>query len=142
MDLEIGSNRFAGVKIPVLWGERAIVQDQQGRISVIDLGGSEAKAEIVGDEPAPDVEFTPTIDGFKILRRGKAKYLYAKEQKSFESLSLSLPDVQISEREIRIGRGNVVQRAMIRGFDVGIHVREDGISLGAPLPKGLADLTL
>lgn len=142
MDLELGSNRFRDVKVPVLWGNRAILQDRKGRISVVDLGGTQARLEIVGDEPAPDVEFTPTVDGFKILRDGDPIYTYSKEQQSFSSLSSDLPDVEISDREIQIGRGNVIQRSMISGFDVGVRIDSDGFAIGASLPEGLAALEL
>lgn len=109
---------------------------------MINLGGSKAKAEIVGDEPAPDVEYSPMVDGFKILRDGETQYAYYKQQKSFVSLSLDLPDVHISQREIRVGQRSVIERSMFRGFDVGVHVSDEGIALGKSMPDGLAKLKL
>ena len=63
MNLKMGSQVFRNVQIPLLWGTRVVVQDEEGRLSVIDLAGDTAKIEILGDKPAPGVAFLPTIDG-------------------------------------------------------------------------------
>ncbi len=59
--------QFENVEIPLLWGTRAVIQDHEGLISVVDLEGDTARLEIVGDKPAPGVEFVPTLEGFQIL---------------------------------------------------------------------------
>jgi hypothetical protein len=141
MNLQMGTQVFMNVQIPLLWGERAIIQDARERLSVIDLQGEKARVEVLADEPAPDVDFRLRVDGVVILRNGIELYSYNAREKSLSSLSLDLPDVQISASGTRIGTnwftGNVVA-----GHGVGIAVSKEGISLGAPLPTKLAKLTL
>ena len=67
MDLRMGGQVFRAVKIPLLWGTRAIVQDRNGALSVINLGGSDAILEILSGEPAEGTEFRPTESGFDVL---------------------------------------------------------------------------
>jgi hypothetical protein len=141
MDLQMGSQTFIDVKIPLLWGSRAVLQDQQGRLSVIDLSGDTAKLEILGDKPAPGIEFLPSVDGFQILSDGKALYNYNPEEKTLTSIDLGLPDCQIGRWQIRVG-SNVFSGSTAIGFGVGIAVREDGVAMGAPLPPGLAKLVI
>jgi hypothetical protein len=126
----------------LLWGERAVVQDQHDRLSVVDLSGERANVEVLGDEPAPGVGFRPQVDGVVILQDGVELYTYNPREKTLSSLSLGLPEVEISATGTRIGSnwfsGNVVE-----GYGVGVAVGKDGsISLGAPLPARLARLTL
>jgi hypothetical protein len=142
MDLQMGSQTFINVQIPLLWGSRAVLQDQQGCLSVIDLSGSTAKLEIVGDKPAPGIEFLPNDDGFKILSTGRPIYSYNPEEKTLISIDLELPDCQISRWQIRIGSNRFSGNTVI-GSGVGIVAREDGsIAMGAPLPPGLAELVI
>jgi hypothetical protein len=139
MKLNMGSDTFVDVEIPLLWGKRAIVQDKQGRISVIDLGGSEAALEIVGDKPAPGVEYKLNIEGFSILEGDKELYSYNPEDKTLTGIELNLPDCQISPSEIRVGT-NIFSGNTVVGSGVGIAISEDGLALGAPLPPSLAKL--
>jgi hypothetical protein len=141
MNLRMGSHVFRNVQIPLLWGERAIVQDAHDRLSVFDLSGEKARLEVLADEPAPGVVFRPQIDGMVILRDGVDLYLYNPSEKTISSLSLGLPEVQISASGTRIGdnwfSGNVVV-----GAGVGVTVSKQGISFGAPVPPNLARLTI
>ena len=141
MNLKMGSQVFHDVQVPLLWGSRAVLQDNQGRLSLIDLGGDKAKLEIVGDKPAPGIEFTPVSNGFKIFNKGNAIYIYYPEEKRLISIDLELPECQLSEWEIRVG-SNVFSGNVIAGFGVGIAVTKDGISMGAPLPPNLAKLVI
>jgi hypothetical protein len=135
----MGSQVFRGVTIPLLWGNRAIVQDHEGRLSIIDVGGAVARPEVVGDHPAPGIEFVPTADGFEVMQDGKPLYSYSPSTRTVTGISLSLPPCQIGDAEIRVGT-NVFSGNVIVGFDIGIAVSESGISMGAPLPHGLAKL--
>ena len=141
MNLRMGSQVFRNVKIPVLWGQRAILQDDHGRLSVIDLSGEKARPEVLADEPAPGVGFRPRFDGVVILQDSVELYSYNPRDKSVSSISLGLPEVEISAEGIRVGMmrfsGNVVS-----GSGVGIAVSEEGTAVGAPLPPGLARLTI
>lgn len=139
MNLKMGSQTFINVKVPLLWGSRAVLQDQQDRLSVIDLSGDTAKLEILGDKPAPGIEFLPSVDGFKILSNGKALYNYNPEEKTLTSIDLGLPDCQIGRWQIRVG-SNIFSGCTVVGAGVGIVVTEDGCAMGAPLPPGLAKL--
>jgi hypothetical protein len=137
----MGSHVFMNVQIPLLWGERAIVQDLHDRLSVVDLSGDRAHVEVLADEPAPGVDFRPRIDGVVILQNGVELYAYNPREKTLSSLSLGLPEVQISATGTRIGT-NSFSGSVVTGYGVGISVSREGISLGAPLPPKLAKLTL
>jgi len=141
MNLRMGSQVFTDVQIPLLWGERAIVQDEDGRLSVVDLSGERANVEILADQPAPGVGFRPWLDGIVILQDGAELYSYNPREKTLSSLSLGLPEVEISATGTRIGT-NWFSGNVVTGFGVGVAVSKEGISLGAPLPARLARLTL
>ncbi len=141
MNLRMGSQIFRDVQIPLLWGKRAVIQDKKNRLSVIDLSQDIAKLEIVGDEPAPGIAFEPSFSGFKILKEGSPLYLYDPTEKRLESISLNLPECQITPFEIRIGNSRFSGNSIV-GFGVGLAVTPDNISLGAPVPHGLAELRI
>lgn len=141
MNLVMGSQVFSDVTIPVLWGKRAVLQDKKGRISIIDLSGAEAKLEILGDRPAPKVEFRPVSDGcIEVLQGGVALYSFNPTGKTITGLSLRLPECSILPNGTSIGT-NFFQNNFVSGFGVGIQVMEDGgIGMGGPIPPGLAKL--
>ncbi|HUU41209.1 MAG TPA: hypothetical protein VMW42_09720 [Desulfatiglandales bacterium] len=141
MNIQMGGQVFANVQIPLLWGSRAVIQDMQGRLSIIDLGGNIAKLEIVGDKPAPGVEFRPLVEGFEILDQGSPLYIYSPSEKSLRSKKLGLPDCQISPEAIRVGT-SIFSGNVVGGSGVGIIVTTSGIGMGAPLPKTLAELII
>lgn len=142
MRLKLGGSTFDNVKIPVLWGKRAVLQDSSGRLSVVDLSGSVAKIEILGDKVAVGVRFSPTTDGFRVLTHDrKALYTFSPLARRLTSESLGLPELQIKASQIRIGT-NTFGSSVVSGFGVGIVVDEQGISIGAPLPEGLAALVV
>lgn len=141
MDLKMGGQTFRDVKIPLLWGSRAVLTDKDGRVSVIDLGGDRPRLEILGDKCAPGVEFVPTVDGFSVLSEDKALYSYNPVEKTLTSTGLGLPECQIGRREIRVGSAHVTS-STFEGTQVGIAVTKDGIAMGAPLPLGLAKLDI
>lgn len=140
MNLRMGSHAFLNVQVPLLWGTRAVVQDPQGRLSIINLAGPRANLEVLEDEPAQGVSYAPRVDGFVIMDAdGTELYKVNPTAKSIESLSLNLLPVTISREFIRVGT-NTFQGNMVSGFGVGISVTEQGIGLGGPLPPGLAAL--
>lgn len=141
MNFRIGSQSFINVQIPLLWGNRAIIQDKKSRLSVIDLSEPKARLEILGDQPAPGMTFEPSFSGFKILKNGVALYLYDPAENRLESLSLGLPDCQVTPSAIRIGNNQFSGNSVV-GFGVGLAVSTEGISFGAPLPPGLAQLAV
>lgn len=142
MNLQLGSNVFRDVTIPVLWGKRALIQDEQSRLSIIDLAGDRALLEVLGDEPAPGIEFRPTSDGFLVIRNGETLYKFNPGQKILSGVSLDLPDVQINAYETRVGT-NIFSGNSVSGMAIGIAIGEQGISFGvSQLPEGLADLVI
>lgn len=141
MNLRMGAQVFTNVQIPLLWGERAILQDEQKRLSIIDLSGDKAHVEVLADEPAPGVAFRPRVDGIVILQAGVELYAYNPGEKTISSLSLGLPEVQISPTGTRIGTSWFSGNRVV-GYGVGVYVRNEGIALGVPLPPKLAKLTL
>jgi hypothetical protein len=141
MNLKMGSQVFVDVQVPLLWGTRAVVQDNAGRLSVIDLASDTSKLEILGDEPAPGVEFLPSIDGYRILSGDRRLYNYNQKDKILTSIDLGLPECQIQPWGIRVG-SNMFSGNTIVGFGVGIGVKESGIAIGGSLPPGLAKLII
>ena len=143
MDLLMGSQVFDNVTVPLLWGTRAVLQDKKARLSVIDLSGPEARVEILGDKPAPGIEFRPISGGiFEILENAAPLYAFDPQQKKLRGVSLRLPECEIGKTMTRIGT-NTIQNNMVSGFGVGIWVKSDGgMAIGAPLPPGLAKLRL
>lgn len=140
MNLQLGSNIFREVSIPVLWGTRAIVQDRRGKVSVIDLSGKTPTLEVLGDRPAPGIDYTLRVDGgFTILSEASELYAFDPKERRFTAIGLRLPELEISDSFTRVGT-NTFSRNVVVGFGVGIRVSEDSISMGAPLPEGLARL--
>jgi hypothetical protein len=142
VNLKMGSHKFTDVSIPLLWGSRAVVQDREEHLSIIDLAGPKTHLEILADKPAPKTRFAPTIEGFTILSRaGDEVYTYSAHDKLLISISLGLPDCQIRSDAITVGT-NRFSGNMIVGAAVGIAVTSTGIAMGAPLPPDLAALVL
>jgi hypothetical protein len=140
MNLRMGSQLFINVQIPLLWGTRAIVQDPEERLSIINLAGDRALLEVLEDEPAQGIPFAPSVEGFVIMdAQGTELYKVSPAAKSITPLSLKLLPVTISRDAIRVGT-NTFQSNMVSGFGVGISVTENGIGLGSPVPPELAAL--
>ena len=141
MNIRMGGQTFTDVKIPILWGTRAMLEDTKGRISVIDLAGSEAVLEILGSQPAPDISYEVIDDGFKIYRNDVELYSFDPNTGTFTGYDLELPECKIMDSKVQVG-GSVFSGNMIMGFGVGIVVTESSIGMGAPLPPGLAKLVI
>jgi hypothetical protein len=139
MNIRMGSQVYRDVQIPLLWGERAIIVDEHGRLSIVDLSGERAHVEVLADEPAPGVGFRPELDGIVIVKEGTELYKYNQGGKTISSLGLGLPDIQISVEGTRVGT-NWFSRNVFVGSGVGLAVSKEGISLAAPLPSKLARL--
>lgn len=126
--------------MPVLWGSRAILQDKQGHLSIINLEGDSAVLEVIDDQPSARANFSPKNEGYVILdREGAELYSVNPKTKSLTPIVLQLPPVTVGERELRLGT-NVFGGNMVVGIGVGILVTESGIALGGPLPPALANL--
>jgi len=141
MNLNMGNQKFENVEIPLLWGKRAVLEDKKGRISIISLEGTKATIEVVGDKPAPNIQYELIKDGFKIIKEGKDLYGFDTKRHIITGLSLKLPECEIKSDGIRVGT-NMFSGNMVVGFGVGIVVDERGIGMGAPLPEGLAKLVV
>jgi hypothetical protein len=142
MNLELGSQRFANVEIPILWGDRAVLSDKKGRLSIVNLAASNAVIEVLADKPAPGIAYELSGSGYKIFDSKQiAVYYYEPSSKTITPISIKLPEIQIGEKATRIG-SNHFSSNMVSGFGVGILVTETGIALGAPLPPGLARLKI
>ncbi len=141
MHFRFGKQTFSDVKIPLLWGSRAVLSHSSGSLSVIDLSGETAFPEIVSDKPWSQVEYSEKEDGYVIYRNDVQSYFYSPVRKLFKDLSGSLPECEISKEHTRIGT-NKIGGGMISGFGVGIGVSDDGIFIGGPIPPGLAELKI
>lgn len=139
MDFRICGQFFANVKVPVLWGSRAILQDQRGHLSIVNLEGDSPTLEVIDDRPEAGANFAARSDGYVVLD-GEGVQLYAvnPRTKSLTPIGLRLPPLTLGERVLRLGtnvfEGNVV------GIGVGILVTESELVLGGPLPTALAAL--
>jgi hypothetical protein len=138
MNLNMGSQRFENVQIPLLWGKRAILEDEKKRISIISLDGPEARLEILGNKPAPKIKYELIEHGYKIFENDVELYSFDPEKKIITGLSLKLPECEIQASGIIIGTNRF--SGTVSGFGVGIVVDEHGMGIGAPLPEGLAKL--
>ncbi len=140
MDFRLRGQFFANVKVPVLWGSRAILQDEQGHLSIINLEGDSPILEVIDDQPAASANFSPRTEGYVILdNEGGELYSVNPKSKSLTPTGLRLPPVTVGKRELHIGT-NVFEGNMVVGIGVGILVTESGIALGGPLPRTLATL--
>ena len=141
MNLNMGSQKFEDVKIPLLWGKRAILEDKTGRISIILLDGKKAVIEVLGNEPAPNIQYESIEDGFKVIFNGQELYSFNKERRVIKGLSRRLPECEIQGDGVRIG-SNILSGNKEIGFGVGVVVYEQRIVMGADLPEGLARLVV
>jgi hypothetical protein len=140
MNFRLSGQFFADVKVPILWGSRAILQDQQGHLSIINLEGDTAVLEVIDDRPASRASFSPATEGFVILdAEGTELYAFGPTTKSVTSALLRLPPITVGLRELRVGT-NVFVGNMVAGLGVGIVVTEVALALGGSLPPGLAAL--
>lgn len=140
MKIRLGSQIFDKVRIPVLWGKRAIIGHPTGALSIVDLSDSRARPEIVMDKPWSGIEFSDKEDGFIIYKNGTRAYFYSPVRKLVRDMCGDLPECEISEHRIRIGT-NTIQDSMISGFQVGVGISERGFFIGGPIPEGLSELT-
>lgn len=142
MNLNMGSQQFNNIEIPLLWGKRAVLEDKKGVISIILLEGANASIEVLGDKPAPNVQYELIEDGFKIIQDGKDLYSFDSKKHIITGISLNLPECEVKSNGIRIGT-NMFSGNTVMGYGVGIFVDEQGgMGMGAPLPEGLAKLVI
>ncbi len=139
MNLNMGFQVFKNVQIPLLWGKRAVLEDKKDRISIISLERTEAIIEVLGDKPAPNIQYELIEDGFKIIIDGQELYSFDPDRRIITGLSLNLPECEIQRSGIRVG-SNVFSENRVVGLGVGIVVDERGIGMGTPLPERLARL--
>jgi hypothetical protein len=141
MDFKLGSQIFSAVRIPLLWGTRAVLSHPSGALSVIDIGGTCAIPEIVSNIPWHQVEYSEKEDGFVIYRDDIQSYFYSPSRKLFRDLNGLLPECEITSDYTRIGT-NKITGGMVAGSGVGIGVSENGFFIGGPIPPGLAELKM
>lgn len=140
MDFRIRGQFFANVKVPVLWGSRAILQDQHGHLSIVNLAADRVVLEVMDDQPGPGANFAPLTEGYVIIDLWGAKlYSVNPKTKSLIPIVLRLPPVTVGVRELRVG-DNLLPGNMVVGIGVGLVVTESGMALGGQLPEALANL--
>jgi hypothetical protein len=140
MDFRLRGQFFANVTVPILWGSRAVLQDPQGHLSIINLEGDHPTLEVIDDQPVAGTSFSPTTEGFVILNgEGGELYSVNLKTKSLTAAGTHLLPITVSKRELRVG-GNVFDSKLVVGIGVGVVVTESGITLGGSLPATLAAL--
>ena len=140
MDIEIGSNRFADVAIPLLWGTKAVIQTASG-VSVIELAGPRAQLEILAGRPADGALYTEVAGGFEITSEYGISFVFQTTPTSLRDPQGVLPDCVIDEHGITVG-GSRFSGNVFSGSAVGLLVTDDRISIAAPLPDGLVRLVV
>ena len=138
MNIKLGDQILRDVQIPLLWGSRAVSQDRQGRLSVVDLSEG-VRIEILGDKPVPGVPIVENERGFDVLVDGRPLYHYDPDQKMLTGIELDLPDCQVGSRFVRVG-ANTFGSGGVTGFGIGIVVTATATWLGASLPRDLQGL--
>ncbi len=141
MNFHFGSQTFSDVKIPILWGTRAVLAHPSGALSIIDIGGESAKPEIVSDIPWNEVEYSEKEDGFVIYQDSSQIYFYSPKRKLLRDLKGELPECELTSDYTRIGT-NKISNSTISGSQVGIGIFATGFFIGGPLPPGLAELKI
>jgi len=139
MNLNMENQIFEDVRIPLLWGKRAILEDKKGRISIILLDGNKAVLEVLGNEPTSNIQYETIEDGFKVIHNGQDLYSFNRKRRVITGHSQKLPECEIRGGGIRIG-SNVLSRNKTLEFGVGVEVQEQRIIMGNSLPRGLARL--
>ena len=139
MNLNMGNQIFEDVRIPLLWGKRAILEDKTGRISIILLDGNKAVLEVLGNEPTSNIQYKLKENGFKVIHNGQELYSFDKKRRVITGHLQKLPECEIRCNGIRIGN-NVLSRSNAIDYGVGVEVYEQRIVMGNRLPEGLARL--
>lgn len=139
MNLNMENQIFEDVRIPLLWGKRAILEDKSGHISIILIDGNKAVLEVLRNEPTLNIQYEPIKDGFKVIHNGQELYSFDKKKRVITGHSQKLPECEIRGGEIRIG-SNILSVNKSIGFGVGVEVYEHRIIMGNDLPRGLARL--
>jgi len=139
MNLSMENQIFEDVRIPLLWGKRAILEDKIGRISIILLDGNKAVLEVLGNEPTSNIQYETIEDGFKVIHNGQDLYSFNRKKRVITGHSQKLPECEIRVGGIRIG-SNVLSRSKAIEFGVGVEVYEQRIIMGNSLPRELARL--
>lgn len=141
MNINFGSQLFQNIEVPLLWGNRAVLQDKAGGISIISLEGETAKIEVLGSKPAPNIAYEIVDNGYKIIDNEIELYVFYPEKNIISGLALKLPECEINDNEIRVGTSKFTGNTFY-GFGVGIIVSENGVGMGAPLPEKLSKLVV
>jgi len=139
MNLNIGNQIFEDVRIPLLWGKRAILEDKTGRISIILLDGNKVVLEVLRNEPTSNIQYELKEGGFKVIHNGQDLYSFDKKRRVISGHSQKLPECEIRSSGIRIG-SNILSRSKAIGCGVGVEVYEQRIVMGNSLPEGIARL--
>jgi hypothetical protein len=138
VDIVLGDQVLRDVQIPLLWGSRAISQDRNGHLTVIELSEG-VEIEIIGDQPVPGVQTIADEYGFDIVQKGKPLYHYDPEQKTLSALNLDLPDCQVGSHFVRVG-ANTFENNAVASAGVGIVVTSTATWIGAQIPEKLRPL--
>jgi hypothetical protein len=132
VNLKIDNHTLENIRIPVLWGDRAIIQESNNRLSVIDTDGLNPTLEVLRNQPAPGIGFIPTMFGFQVLRSPDV-YEFKVRDRTFSTQTLGLPDVEIDEFYIRVGAEIYSNLRAIEPI-VTLHVQSDHVDVGVPIP--------
>jgi hypothetical protein len=139
MDLKVGTRELQDVGIPLLWGDRAVVQDSHNRLSVVNYGSRPTRLEILEDQPAPGANFVPTTGGFRILSFPAGSYDFNVQDRTLSSPTNDLPECQIDELNVRVGEEVYPKSADYR-TDSSLQVTAHDVRLVTRLPRALAKL--
>lgn len=143
--INIGSNKFDQVEIPLVFEDRYfLIEEQNGNDlwTVLTFADGNPVVEILRNEPQQNALSTASKNPTGIVTiadPNTGAFLYklrpgSKNSSIFGSMNGQETEIKITDREIRIGT-NVIQKSMIVGSPVGIKVGKNGtIDIGTKLP--------
>jgi hypothetical protein len=139
MDRITARELLRSARAPLLWGSRLILQEPDGRLSVLNIEPGATRLEVLRNQPAPGMGFVPLRYGFRIVAFDTRYDVYPHEGLFFNSAAPDLPDVQIDQLYIRVGSQIFPNVGGYDGRPV-IRVTPDGVGMGDFAPVAVSAL--
>lgn len=148
--VNIGSNQFRNVAIPLILDDRCfLLEDQDGTDiwTVFTFVGGSPVLEILRNVPQANELSTSETNPTGVITvsdPNTGEFLYKlrpgrKQSSIFGRIHGEETEIQVLDREIRVGT-NVFSNNVINGFPVGILVRGGSIGIGSGFPPEFQQL--
>ncbi len=149
--INIGSNKFENVAIPLIFQDRYFLLEQEGDqdvFTVFTFHKGQPTIEVLKNEPVenPITKTEKNATGIITVSDPiSGAFLYkirpgSKDSSIFGTMGAKEEEIRIRDREITF-RGNVFSENMFINIPVGIHIGKDGsVGLGAQFPPEFMQL--